>query len=106
MTPGWRERGSISVEFALVTPALVLVLAAALGVAAWTSAQVRATDTASAAVRLALTEGAAGAERALRAPGVSVDVVGDGSWWRATVVVGTQGPLPDARSSAGIPVQP
>ena len=70
------ERGSVTAEFAVALPAIVLVLAACLSALQLAGLQLRLTDAATAAVRQ-LARGDPDAARALAArlvPGASLDV--------------------------------
>lgn len=84
-----RDRGSATVEFAVILPAIIGLLAFILGAAAWGVTAVRAQGAASVAARVALTEGDAaarsvGAEAA--GAGAQVWVQRDSGWIRVTVV--------------------
>ncbi len=79
-----RERGSVTVEFALALPAVVLVLSAVLGVAGAATAQLRAQDAARAAARAAAIGSDDASIRAVAARlggrGVRVEVGRDATW--------------------------
>jgi len=83
-----RERGSATVEFAMVLPGIAVLLAS-LGVAAQLGiAAIRAQDAASMAARIAITDGDAEARAAAwRVAGTDADVriAHDGAWIRVTV---------------------
>lgn len=103
------ERGMVSAEFAVALPALLLVLALALGVVRLSIDQVRCVDAARAAARLLARGepvGTATAEAHRLAPGTQVSAAAGGD--RVTVVVtgsppavvGWLGIRPQSRASA------
>jgi len=98
-----RERGSVTVEFALTLPAVVLVLAAVLAGARHAADAAVARDAAATAARVALVDGERAGERAgaAVAPGTAtVRLSTDGGWWVARATVHVAGPLPDVTAVA------
>jgi Flp pilus assembly protein TadG len=98
-----RDRGSVTVEFALVLPAVVLVLAGVLAGTRHAADAAIATEAAATAARVALVDGAAAGELAGEAiaPGrVRVQLDTAEGWWIATAHVASHGLLPDAVASA------
>lgn len=85
---GSAARGSATVEFAMVLPAMALLLGF-IGVATqYGVAMVRAQDAASASARVAITDSNGMAREAaltIVGDGASVDIVRDGEWIRVTV---------------------
>ncbi len=92
------DGGSATVEFALVIPAIVALLAAVLSVGQWAAAQSRAETAAATAARVAIVDTEAAAQAAVEhiaGRGAQATVSRANGW--ITVVV-------DARAAWGLPV--
>lgn len=102
MSGGARDEGSVSVEFALALPAVVVLLALALGCVRWAIDEVVAHDAAATAARVALVDGAVAAAAAVHAiaPAALVHGARDGTWWVIRVTIPVPGPFPDAVATA------
>ncbi|WP_430868266.1 TadE family type IV pilus minor pilin [Demequina aurantiaca] len=97
----------MSVELALALPSVVLVLGFVLAGAAWVRMDIAATQAASTAARVALTDGdAAATSAAQRMSTGSVEVTREGDWIVARVTVPGAGPVPDVEAMARVPLQP
>ena len=97
------DRGSVTLEFALTLPAVVLVLAAVLAGAQHAADAAVARDAAATAARVALVDGERAGERAgaAVAPGATtVTLNTDDGWWVARATVHVAGPLPDVTAVA------
>lgn len=96
MSPRWDDRGSVTAEFAVVLPAVVLVLALGAGVLGACGRQVRLQDAAADAARLV-----ARGEADRRAAAVVADAVAG-----ATTAIEYRGDLVcvEASASAGVPL--
>lgn len=104
---GGGERGSVSVEFALALPSVVLVLGFILAGATWVRADIGATQAAATAARIALTDGdEAGVAAGVRVSNGVVSVTREAGWIVARVTVPGTGPVPDARAIARVPARP
>ena len=99
------ERGSATVEFAMVLPAVVLLLATIFGAVSIGLAQVQTQEAANAAVRAAmLGEDPAAAARAVGGQEVETTSVRDGRWVVITVTcAGPLGLTLSAHATARVP---
>ncbi len=91
------DRGSATVEFAMLLPAVVMILATLLGSVQWATAQIRVESAAATAARVAIVgtdiESRAAVTQAAGS-GVLVSIVRDGAWIRVTVTAATTWGLP------------
>lgn len=97
------DRGSVTVEFALTLPAVVLVLAGVLAGTSHAADAVIAREAAAVAARVAMVDGQLAGEEAGAAVAparVTVRVATDAGWWVATATVAVPGPLPDVTAIA------
>lgn len=97
-----RERGSITVEFALALPAVVMVLGMVLAAVTWCAAAVRVADVASTTARYAAVHGTAAAQQRAGSTAQPEDVAittSDG-WVTVTVTTDSPGWLPPVRATA------
>lgn len=80
------DSGGATVEFALVMPALVMLLGLVVGVAGWTATAVRTTSAAAAAARVAAVDSDAHARQAAarHAPDARIEIAREGGWVTAT----------------------
>lgn len=108
MPPTRGERGSVTAEFALVLPAVVVVLGLVLATVAWAGHHLRAGDLASMAARTAAVEGDSAAQAAVSAADsrASLHVARSGEWVTATVSVEAATWLPVATNQVTARVEP
>ncbi|WP_062077607.1 hypothetical protein [Demequina globuliformis] len=98
----------MTAEFALVLPAVVVVLGLVLATVAWAGHHLRAGDLASLAARTAAVEGDSAAQAAVAGADAraSLALSRSGTWVTATVSVEAASWLPTARNQVTARVEP
>ena len=103
------DRGSATVEFALVLPAAIAMLGAVLGTVAWAQQALIAQDAASTAARVAITDSisvAVSAGQRVAGSDARVEVERAGGWITATVTLPSRGLVPATAVTATAREQP
>ena len=89
LAPTQRERGSVTLEFAVLLPAVLVLAAVIMSLTAVSTAQIRGTDAARQAARMAAvgepTAQITAAVRQITSPAADLDLQNDGQWVRITV---------------------